>query len=137
MEDKMKPHTTEDDTVQPGPSASEAVAVVLTTDNRKPTFLKNIGLTTSRTKTTKAQLQLQLDTERAGNQKLQAVLIDMKEAKDIADADRLKYEEGILEMRKEQVKSKLRQESTNKLLNQLVANASMGLVVRSNIDATV
>ena len=65
MEGKMVVSTSLDGTVTQPLSATEAVAAVLCKGRRKPTFLKNVGLVSSRTKATKSQLQLQLDAERA------------------------------------------------------------------------
>ena len=95
MESKMVVSTLEDGTVIQPLSATEAIAEVLCQDKRKPTFLKNVGLISSRTKATKSQLQLQLDAQRAGKHELQALVHNFQQAKEQSDADRNIIQEQI------------------------------------------
>ena len=72
MEAKKTGETSPNGTVIHQPiSAEEAVAEVLCNGGkRKPTFLKNIGVTSSCKRATKSQLQLQLEAARAGKHDL-------------------------------------------------------------------
>ena len=70
MEKRMAPPTSVDGAgaIKEPLSAAEAVADVLCMGNRKPNFPKTIRVITSRTRATKVQLELQLDSEREGRQ---------------------------------------------------------------------
>ena len=92
--------TSPDGTLTQPLSATEAVAVVLCKGRRKPTFLKNVGLVSSRTKATKSQLQLQLDAERAGKQELQALVHDFQMSTQQREADKNNAQEQIRRCRK-------------------------------------
>ena len=59
MESRMEPSTSPDGTVKEHLAATEVVAVVLCRGNRKPNFLKNIGVVPSHKSVPKFQLQLQ------------------------------------------------------------------------------
>ena len=124
MESKMVISTLEDGTVIQPLSATEAVAEVLCKDKSKPTFLKNVGLISSRKKTTKSQLQLQLDAQRAGKHELQALVHDFQQAKEQSDADRNTIQQQIQEMWMDQASSKKSLEETNALIQKLVTTVA-------------
>ena len=86
MESRMEPSTSADGTVKEPLSAAEAVAAVLCQDNRKPNFLKNIGVIPSRTSVPK--FQLQFDSEKKRRQELESIVDEYKMAKEHADADK-------------------------------------------------
>ena len=88
MEGKMVVSSSPDGTLTQPLSATEAVAAVLCKGRRKPTFLKNVGLVSSRTKATKSQLQLQLDAERAGKLELRALVHDFQISRQQSEADK-------------------------------------------------
>ena len=91
MESKIVQSASEDDTVEEPLSSTEAVHFALTQDNRKPTFLKNIGKHPSASRATKSQLASQLEAERDGNEKFLSTIEELKKAKEDAEAARLKY----------------------------------------------
>ena len=64
MEREMQPSTSADGTVQEPLSAAKVVAAVLCRGNRKPSFLKNIGVIPSHTCAPMIQFQLQFDSEK-------------------------------------------------------------------------
>ena len=98
-----------------------AVAEVLCKGKQKPTFLKNIGVTTSCKRATKSELQLQLEAASAGKQDLQCVVADLKQAKDQADVDRIKIQEELQVMRQKQEEARVGQLRTNQILEELLA----------------
>ena len=112
MEQKMAP-ASPGGTVRPPLSAAEAVAEVLGRENRKPTFLKNIGVTTSRFRATKSQLQRQLDVEIAGKREL---VMELKAARDQADADRISRQQELDDMRKQAAEYTKSQVQSNALV---------------------
>ena len=70
MESRMEPSTSRDGTVKEPLSAAEAVPAVLCRGNRKPNFLKNIGVIPSPTSVPKFQLQVQFDSQKKGERDL-------------------------------------------------------------------
>ena len=91
MEAKMAGEVSPNGTVRQPISAEEAVAEVMCKGGkRKPTFLKNIGVTSSCKRATKSELQLQVEAERAGKYDLQCVVADLKLAKDQNNVDSIK-----------------------------------------------
>ena len=119
----MAPHTLADGSgaVKEPLSAAEAVAEVLCMGNRKPNFLKTIGVITSRTRATKPQLELQLDSERKGRQELQSVVDELKQAKEQADAERIQCQQELHRMMNEQEDMKKRQLSYITIVEQTLA----------------
>ena len=114
MESRMEPSTSADGTVKEPLSAAEAVTAVLCQDNRKPNFLKNIGVIPSHTSVPKFQLQLQFDSEKKRRQELESIVDEYKKAKEHADADKIKYEQDLNRVIKDQ-------ESCNALIKQMLA----------------
>ena len=112
----MVASTLEDGTVIQALSATEAVSEVLSAGSRKPTFLKNVGLVSSRTKATKSQLQLQLDAERAGKQELRALVHDFQMSRQQSEADKNNAQEQMQAMQESIEASKKNQENVAALL---------------------
>ena len=103
MEFRMEPSTSEDDTVKEPLSTAEADAAVLCRGNRKANFLKNIGVVIPSHKSVpKFQLQLQLDSEKKRRQELESIVDEYKKAKEHADADKIKYEQDLNRVIKDQ-----------------------------------
>ena len=88
---------------------------------RKPTFLKNIGATSSCKRATKSELQLQVEAERAGKHDLQCVVADLKQAKDQNDVDRIKIQEELQVMHQQQEEARVGQLRTDQILEDLLA----------------
>ena len=105
-------------TVRPPLSAAEAVADVLGQGNQKPTFLRNIGVSTSRFRATKSKLQRQLDVEIAGKQEL---LMELKASRDQADADRIARQRELDDIRKQSAEYTQSQIQANALVQQLLS----------------
>ena len=101
MEQKMVPPPLADGIVVVPLSPADVVHYVLTKDNRKPTFLKNIGVHASTSRPTKAHLESQLQAERAASEKLRES-VELQKSKEAAEAERLKYEADMQEMRRTQ-----------------------------------
>ena len=104
-------------TVRPPLSAAEAVADVLGQGNRKPTFLKNIGVSTSRFRATKSELQRQLDVEIAGKQEL---LMELKASRNQADANRVARQRELYDIQKQSAEYTQSQIQANALVQQLL-----------------
>ena len=121
MEGKMVVSTSPDGTLTQPLSATEAVAAVLCKGRRKPTFLKNVGLVSSRTKATKSQLQLQLDAERAGKLELRALVHDFQMSRQQSKADKNNAQEQMQAMQESIEASKKNQENVAALLQKLLA----------------
>lgn len=106
-------------------SSIEAVYQVLTEDKRKPTFLKNIGITVACTsRTPKSQLQVQLEAEKEGNNKLLSVIKELHKSKETDEAERVKYAEDMQEMHNKQEDMEKKKDKSNALLKQLLAQLS-------------
>ena len=121
MEERMTPTTSADGAVKEPLSAAEAVADVLCRDIRKPSFLKTMCGITSRTRATKSQLELQLDSEKKGRQELQSIVDALKQANEQADEDRIRCQQQMLNMKKEQENMKKGQQLCNTLIEQMLA----------------
>ena len=97
----MNPVPLEDGTLPEPLSSTEAVHYVLSgassVKKRKPTFLMNIGMHPCSAKPTKAQLASELESERAGKDKLLSTIEELAAAKakaeEKAEEDRKKAEE--------------------------------------------
>ena len=98
MEGKIVVSASPDGTLTQPLSATEAVAAVLCKGRRKATFLKNVGLVSSRTKATKSQLQLQLDTERAGKLERRALVHDFQMLRQQSEAEKNNAQEKMQAM---------------------------------------
>ena len=120
----MVASTLEDGTVTQALSATEAVAEVLSKGTRKPTFLKNVGLISSRSKATKSQLQRQVDAERAAKHELQSLVRDFQQLKEQSDADRIDLQGQFQEIRATQNVSQKAQENTVLLIQTLMKKVS-------------
>ena len=116
MEGKIVVSASPDGTLTQPLSATEAVAAVLCKGRRKATFLKNVGLVSSRTNTTKAQLQLQLDAERAGKLELRALVHDFQMSRQQREADKNNAQEQMQAMQESIEASKKNQENVAALL---------------------
>ena len=81
MQEKMAAPTSADSAVNKPISATESVA----------SFLNTRSVVTSRTRATMFQLQLKVDSERKERQDLQSVFEELKQAKEQANADRLRH----------------------------------------------
>ena len=92
MREKMAAPTSAASAVKKPISATEFVA----------SFLNTIGGITTRARATKCQLHLQLDSERKERQDLQSLVEELKQAKEQADADRIKHRQELLRMRSEE-----------------------------------
>ena len=113
MEFRIEPSTSEHVTVKEPLSAAEAVAVVLCKGNRKASFLKNIGVVIPSHKSV-PKFQLQLDSEKKRRQELESIVDEYKKAKEHADADKIKYEQDLNRVIKDQ-------ESCNALIKRMLA----------------
>ncbi|KAM0911326.1 hypothetical protein ACQ4PT_013537 [Festuca glaucescens] len=119
---KFIPTPSEDGSVDEPLSSIEVVHQVLSADKRKPTFLKNIGITVaSNSRTPKSLLEVQLEVEKAGNEKLRSAIEELQKSKEAAEAERPKYAEDMQEMRSKQEDMEKKQEESNALLKQLLA----------------
>ena len=105
MQVKMLEPTSVDGAVKEPLSAAEAVAAVLTKGHRNASFLNTIGGVTTRARATKCQLHLQLDSERKERQDLQSVVEELKQAKEQADADRIKHQQELLDRKSTRLNS--------------------------------
>ena len=121
MEGKMVVSTSLDGTLTQPLSATKGVATVLCKGRRKTTFLKNVGLVSSHTKPTKSQLQLQLDSERAGKHELQALVHDFHLSREQSEADKNNAQEQMQAMQEDIQASKKNQENVAALLRKLLA----------------
>jgi hypothetical protein len=100
MQAKFALVPSEDGSMDEPLSYIEVVHQVLSKKNRKPTFLKNISIrTTSTSKVPKSQLQVQLEAEKEGNQKLLSIIEELQKFRETAKAERLKYDGDMQEMR--------------------------------------
>ncbi|KAM0874595.1 hypothetical protein ACQ4PT_037305 [Festuca glaucescens] len=125
MEAKVAPTRSKDGSMDEPLSSIEVVHQVLTEDKRKPTFLKNIGISVASTsKAPKSQLQVQLEAEKEGNQKLLSVIEELQKSKETAETKRLKYSEDMQEMRNKQEDMEKKEDESNALLKQLLAHLS-------------
>jgi len=121
MQVKMAAPTSVDSAIKEPLSAAEAVAAVLTKGHRNASFLNTIGVVTSRTRATKFQLQLKLDSERKERQELQSVAKELKQAKEQADADRIKNRQELLRMMEEHEGMKKGQQMYKTLIGGMLA----------------
>ena len=93
---------------------------MLSKGQRKPTFLKNVGLVSSRTKATISQLQFQLDAERARKQELQTLVHDFHLSREQSEADKNNTQEQMQAMREDIKSLKKNQETVAAILQKLV-----------------
>ena len=121
MEREMEPSISADGTVKEPLSAAEAVSTVLCRGNRKPNFLKNIGVITSHTSATKFQLQVQFDSEKKRRQELESLVDELMKPKEKAGADMIKCEQDFHRVMKDQEKTRMTQASCNALLKRMLA----------------
>ena len=75
---------------------------------------------------TKFQLQVQLDSERKDKNELQSVVDELKQAKEQADAERIKHQQDLRLMYKEQEIMKKCQQSCNALIEQMMSKGPFG-----------
>ena len=121
MQVKMLEPTSVDGVVKEPLSASEALAAMLTKGHQNASFLNTIGGITTRARATKCQLHLQLDSERKERQDLQSVVEELKQAKEQADADRIKHRQELLRMTEEHKGMKKSQEISTTLIGGMLA----------------
>ncbi|KAM0861605.1 hypothetical protein ACQ4PT_045784 [Festuca glaucescens] len=122
---KIAPACSEDGSMDEPLSSIEAMHQVLTEDKRKPTFLKNIGIPVACTsRMPKSQLQVQLEAEKEGNNKLLSIIEELHKSKETAEAERVKYAEDMQEMRNIQEDMEKKKDESNALLKQLLAQLS-------------
>ena len=94
---------------------------MLSKGQRKPTFLTNVGLVSSRTKATISQLQFQLDAERAGKHELHALVHNFHLSREQSEADKNNTQEQMQATREDIKSLKKNQETVAAILQKLVA----------------
>lgn len=66
---------------------------------RNSSFLNNIGVVTSRTRATKSELKLQVDSQKKDMQDLRVLLEDSKKKREQSDADMIMHQQGFVGMK--------------------------------------
>ena len=127
MQEKVAPTPSEDGSVDDPVSSIEAVHQEFTAGKRKPTFLKNVSLkVVSKGRTPSGSLtEAQLQTEKAINEELRGTLEELQRDKQAAKEATLKSEWDMQEMRTRQVEMEKKQDESNLMLKQLVAQLAV------------